>query len=257
MKIKMHLNGVTRGAGMGRDNRRVTLRQPVEQGRLAGIRQPGDSDDESVAQALPSPRLRDRARNLVAQLFRGTQRGAEKVFRNVGLIGEVNPRLDEGERGDNLLTPRLGTIANQPLELTKRLPALRRGLGRNQIRQAFDGGEIEPAVVEGAAGEFAGLGRAAAVDGRQCVKHGGNDAHDCRCSCSSAMSSPVSLSGPGNQSASASSITSPLTGSRTRPSVACRGFGARPRSFSSGAPARGPHPRTTAIAAGGRPEERA
>ena len=43
------------------------------------------------------------------------------------------------------------------------------------------------------------------------------------CSCSSAMSSPVSLRGPANHSASAWSIVSPLAGSRTRASVACRG----------------------------------
>ena len=76
-------------------------------------------------------------------------------------------------------------------------------------------------------------------------------------SCSSATSSPVSLCGAGNHSASASSMTSPLAGSRTRASAALRGSGTRPISFSSATPARGPEMRTTAIAAGGRPEERA
>ena len=71
------------------------------------------------------------------------------------------------------------------------------------------------------------------------------------------MSSPVSLCGAGNQSASASSMTSPFSGSRTRASAAWRGGGTRPISFSSAARACGPHTRTTAIAAGGRPEERA
>src|SRR5580693_2697020 len=71
------------------------------------------------------------------------------------------------------------------------------------------------------------------------------------------ISSPVSLRGPGNQSASASSITSPLTGSRTRASVACRGCGTRPINLSSATDAFGPHTLITATALGGRPEESA
>src|SRR6476646_3230353 len=71
------------------------------------------------------------------------------------------------------------------------------------------------------------------------------------------MSSPVSLCGAGNQSTSASSMTSPFSGSRTCASAAWRGCGTRPISFSSAARACGPQIRTTAIAAGGRPEERA
>ena len=71
------------------------------------------------------------------------------------------------------------------------------------------------------------------------------------------MSSPVSLFGPGNHSASASSMISPVAGSRTRASAALRGSGMRPVSAFSASPARGPEMRTTAIAAGGRPEERA
>jgi hypothetical protein len=71
------------------------------------------------------------------------------------------------------------------------------------------------------------------------------------------MSSPVSLRGPGNQSAKPSSMTSPVAGSRTRTSAARRGSGTRPVIFSSATRARGPDMRTTAIAAGGRPEESA
>ena len=52
-------------------------------------------------------------------------------------------------------------------------------------------------------------------------------------------------------------MTSPLPGSRTRASMASRGFGRRPTSAASAAPACGPDMRTTAIAAGGRPEESA
>src|SRR5262245_11254706 len=77
------------------------------------------------------------------------------------------------------------------------------------------------------------------------------------CTCSSAMSSPVSLLGAGNHSARPSSMTSVLAGSRTRTRLARRDAGTRPISCSSAKPARGPDTRITAIAARGRPEARA
>ena len=52
-------------------------------------------------------------------------------------------------------------IAEQALQLTQRLAALPIGVGVNEIVETFGLGEIELAVLEGAAGEFAGLGRRA------------------------------------------------------------------------------------------------
>ena len=60
--------------------------------------------------------------------------------------------------------PGLGAVAEQALHLPERLAALAFGLGADQVGQAFDRGEVELAVLEGAAGEFAGFGRAQAVD---------------------------------------------------------------------------------------------
>src|SRR4029077_16499804 len=57
-----------------------------------------------------------------------------------------------------LRAPGLGAIAEQSLELPERLPALRLGVGADEIRQAFDPGEIELAVLESAARELAGFG---------------------------------------------------------------------------------------------------
>ena len=56
----------------------------------------------------------------------------------------------------DLPPPRLGPVADHPLELAKRLPALRLRFGGDEIRQALDRRQIEPAVLESAAGEFAG-----------------------------------------------------------------------------------------------------
>ena len=45
--------------------------------------------------------------------------------------------------------------AERPIELPERLPPLRRGLCRYQIRQALDRREVELAILEGAPGELA------------------------------------------------------------------------------------------------------
>ena len=49
---------------------------------------------------------------------------------------------------------------SNPLQLPQRLAALPIGVGVNEIVEAFGFGEIELAVLECAAGEFAGLGGA-------------------------------------------------------------------------------------------------
>ena len=77
------------------------------------------------------------------------------------------------------------------------------------------------------------------------------------CRCSSTMSSPVSLRGPGNQSANPSSSTDPSAGLRNFASEARRGSGSLPINVSRPNRAFGPDMRTTAMAAGGGPEDRA
>ena len=156
----------------------------------------------------------------------------------------------------SLRPPGFGAAAERALQLPQRLPPLALRLRHDQVGEALDRGEVELAVLEGAAGEFAGLGGAQALELPSASSVAAMTARP-PCSCSSAMSSPVSLCGPGNQSASAWSMASCVCGSRMRASAAWRGAGSLPMSAASAAPARGPEMRTTAIAAGGRPEERA
>ena len=54
-----------------------------------------------------------------------------------------------------------------PPHLPERLPALRLGLGRHQVGEPLDRGEIHAAVLERAAGELAGLGVAEAFELRE------------------------------------------------------------------------------------------
>ena len=168
-----------------------------------------------------SPRARPASacRNLVAQLARDLQRRPDQVLRHIGLVGKIDPRLDQRQRLDQPRAPALGAVAEQALQLPKRLPALRLGFGADQIGQPLDRGEIELAVLEGAAGELARLGRPQA---RRCAPSAPSIAAMTArppCNCSSTTSSPVSLFGPGNHSASASSMISPDAGSRTRASA--------------------------------------
>ena len=69
------------------------------------------------------------------------------------------------------------------------------------------------------------------------------------CRCSSAMSSPVKLRGPGSHSTRPRSMAAPERGSLSRAKAARRSGGRGPASASSAAPASGPETRTTATPA--------
>ena len=153
--------------------------------------------------------------------------------------------------------PGLGAIAEQALELAIGLPALRLGLGADQIGQALDRGEIEPAVLEGAARELAGLGRPQAFDAAERAEHRGNH----RAAAVQLQLGDV-FAGLAVR-ARETTAPAPRRSLRRWPDRArgrgrpCAAPAARPASAFSASPARGPEMRTTAIAAGGRPEERA
>ena len=65
-----------------------------------------------------------------------------------------------------LRAPVARSVAEQAVELPQRLAALQVGVGVNQVVEALGLGEIELAVLEGAAGELARLGgtHASSVD---------------------------------------------------------------------------------------------
>ena len=171
----MHLDDVARGAGIGRHDRRLAPRQPIEQGRFAGIGRPGNGDHEAVAQPLAAAAIGQDASDLVTQLLRSMKRGTEQIFGHIGFIGKIDPRLDQGQRLDQSPPPSLGAVADQTFELTKGEAPLRLRFGGDEIGQALDRREIEPAVFEGAAGELASLGGPATLDRRQRIEHTGND----------------------------------------------------------------------------------
>ena len=182
------------------------------------------------------------------------KRGRNQVVRHV-LVGKIDARLDQRQRLDQPAPPGVRAAAERAGKLAHRLRALRLGLGEHEVAKPLDGGEIEPPVGKRAARELA---RLRGPEARQLARARPSTAATTArppCRCSSAMSSAVSVFGPGNQSTSASS--SSVSPSRSRRSAARRGSGSLPPSAVIASPARGPETRTTAIAAGGRPEERA
>ena len=88
-----------------------------------------------------------------------------RLARHVPLVGEVDGRLYQGVRGDQPLPPALVRPERAP-GLAQGLAPLRRGLGVDEVGEALDTGQIELAVLEGAAGELAGLRQPAALSRR-------------------------------------------------------------------------------------------
>ena len=204
---------------------------PVQQGRLAGVRRTRNRHHQTIAQSLaPAGAGQRLARSRRAIAAQQCQRRRDQILRHIGLVGKIDPRLDQRQRLDQPLAPGLGLVAEQALHLAKRLAALRLRLRADQVGEAFDRGQVELAVLERAAGELAGLGRAQPIDSGRAPRARAAITARPPCNCSSAMSSPVSLFGPGNHSASASSMISPRRGSRSRASAAWRGAGMRPTS---------------------------
>ena len=74
------------------------------------------------------------------------------------VLSEIDGRLAFGGRGDQGCAPGRRRVAHDTRKLTLRLAALQVGLGVDQVGEAFDLREVELAVQEGAAGEFARLG---------------------------------------------------------------------------------------------------
>ncbi len=93
--------------------------------------------------------------------------------RDIGLVREVERRLEQRQAFDQPLAPALDQAAEPPLELAQGLAALRLGLGVDEVGQALDGREVHPAVEEGAAGELARLRGAAARQAGERPQHGG------------------------------------------------------------------------------------
>ena len=165
--------------------------------------------------------------------------------------------LDLRQRLDRARAPGLGAVAEQAAHLLERLPALRLGLGADQVGERLDLGEVELAVLEGAAGELAGLRQPQALDPAERRQHRGDHrAAAVELKLGHVLAGLAARAGKPERQR----LVDRLAGrgiAHVAPAPPCaapaRGRSA-PRARRA---ARGPEMRTTAIAAGGRPEERA
>ena len=158
----MHLDHVPRGAGRGRDDRRVAPGQAVQEARLARIRSAEDGDGEAVAQALPLVAVVQVTADVggdgldVGQDRRG--HGPRQI-----LVGKLQVRLQMGQRPHQPRPPLLVQAPQGAIHLAQGLAPLGVRLGADQVGHALGGGEVELAVLEGAPCELPGLGQAQAI----------------------------------------------------------------------------------------------
>ena len=148
----------------------VALRKRIQQRRLAGVRRSGDDHAEAVAEAFAAPVGKVR-RHGGEQLGDGRVSLHRGVGGDVGLVGEVEACFGERLRLHQLLAPGLVERPRPALGLRDRLARLRLGLGGDEIGKAFDLGEIDPPVLEGAARELARLGQAHATERSERLDH--------------------------------------------------------------------------------------
>ncbi len=171
----MNFDHVARGAGMQRHDRSLAPRQAIEQRRLAGVRRAGNRNRQAFAQAFTLCRCAKGFFDFGFQRRDLAQRRCDKLRRHVTLVGEIDPRLNQRRRLNDLLSPALGFYAEQTFQMPQRLTALTIGVGMNQIVETFGFGEIELAVLESAARELPRLCRTQAVDRTERIEHRRDD----------------------------------------------------------------------------------
>ena len=142
-----------------RHDGRVAPRQKIEQRGFAGVGRTDDGDREALAQALAAPVV-EMGRDLGLQL---RDAGAHLVG-DAGwqvLVGKIDRRLEMGQRAQTQRAPVLVEAMQRAIHLLQRELALLVGFGGHQVGDGLGLGEVELAVLEGAARELAGLGQPA------------------------------------------------------------------------------------------------
>ena len=178
----------------------------------------------------------------------GTSASSEKSIRASTSASASISRLAPGSRRGRRARPEICRKACAPLRL---------GLGARQVGQALDRGEVEPAVLEGAAGELARLRRPQARRACRAPRAPRRSPRGRRAVAARPCPRRSRCSARETTAPAPRRCISPVAGSRTPRAARAARLGQLPASALSASPARGPEMRTTAIAAGGRPEERA
>ena len=111
VEIEMHLDDVARGAGMRRHDRHLAPRDPIEQRRLAGIGRTRDRDHQALAQAFAAPLSASASSISPASALRRSPAPARSVRRDIALVGEIDAGLDQRQRLDEPRRARLARVS--------------------------------------------------------------------------------------------------------------------------------------------------
>ena len=159
----MHLDHVARRAGDCRHDRSVAPRQEIEQRGFSGIGRPDDGDAQALAQPLAAPVSPDAWRPLRPATRSPCER-RRRCPRADPRRGNRSPPRDAPAPATPG-APRFVKAMQRPFHLLQSQPSLSIGLRRHQVGDALRRREVELAVLEGPAGEFARFGEATETRG--------------------------------------------------------------------------------------------
>ena len=128
----------------------ASLRESVQQARFPRVGGAKDGDREPIAQPLPQMPVGKRVLDFLAE--RGEDR-PDPLLEIAGqiFVGEIDRRLQESERPRQPGRPVPDPPGKTPIQLLERLTPLGRRLRRDQVGESLDLGQVQAAIVEGAA----------------------------------------------------------------------------------------------------------
>ncbi len=151
------LDGVARGAGDRRDDRAVASQELIQQARFAGIGTPKDGDAETATQDLAFTRRREEFLDPGKSCRQAFLELRTRRWRDV-FLREIDVSFDMREGHHQVISKRINAPGEGAGELFvgSRKGEIRAGM--NQVRDRLRLRQVQPAIEEGAAGEFARLG---------------------------------------------------------------------------------------------------
>ena len=173
-EVEPHLDQVAGGARLRRHDGDVALGYRIDKAGLSGVRRAEDDDLGAVAEPLAAP-----VGKMVNDFFFERPRRVSQAWTahragHVVLVGKIELRLDQRPGADEPLAPAVVELPERAVGLPQRLPALRLGLGEDEVGEPLDLGQVHALVGERAARELAGLGRAEAGEGAKRIEDGGD-----------------------------------------------------------------------------------
>ena len=139
-EIEMHLDRITRRAGLRRDDGNLPVSQGIDQARLSGIGRADDSDGQPIPQPLSSARIREVFSDSGMQKAQLSGQLGDRVA--YILIGEFDVGFQMGAQADDLRAPAVIECAQAAADLCQSLPPLRFCLGGGEVGNGLSLGQV-------------------------------------------------------------------------------------------------------------------